>query len=155
MVAVGGRGGGLPLPGGEVDATLSEMGLEPIAAALPSELSEGQRKLVGLARAVVGTPRLLCLDEPAAGLDTEESRVLGRRLRELGDRGISTLLIDHDMGLVLSICDRVVVLEFGAVIADGSPEAVRRDPAVVAAYLGSAVTPGQVVNTGPVREETA
>ncbi len=149
MVAVGGRGGGLPLPGGGVDATLSEMGLESIAAALPSELSEGQRKLVGLARAVVGTPRLLCLDEPAAGLDTEESRVLGRRLRELGDRGISTLLIDHDMGLVLSICDRVVVLEFGAVIADGSPEAVRRDPAVVAAYLGSAVTPAQVSTQAP------
>jgi ABC-type branched-subunit amino acid transport system ATPase component len=100
-VAVGDRGGVVPVPDGargDVDATLSEMGLEPIAAALPSELSEGQRKLVGLARAVVGTPRLLCLDEPAAGLDTEESRVLGRRLRELCDRGVSTLLIDHDMG---------------------------------------------------------
>ncbi|HEX3834576.1 MAG TPA: branched-chain amino acid ABC transporter permease/ATP-binding protein [Solirubrobacteraceae bacterium] len=151
-VAVGDRGGVVPLPGGtvdEVDATLSELGLGPIAAALPSELSEGQRKLVGLARAVVGAPRLLCLDEPAAGLDIEESRALGHRLRELCDRGISTLLIDHDMGLVLSICDRVVVLEFGTVIADGSPEAVRRDPAVIAAYLGSAATPAQVVDPAP------
>jgi branched-chain amino acid transport system ATP-binding protein len=75
--------------------------------------------------------------------------VLGRRLRELCDRGVSTLLIDHDMGLVLSICDRVVVLEFGTVIADGSPEAVRRDPAVIAAYLGSAATPAQVVDRAP------
>ena len=151
-VAVGDRGAVVPLPDGapgDVDATLSEIGLDSIAAALPSELSEGQRKLVGLARAVVGSPRLLCLDEPAAGLDTEESRVLGRRLRELCDRGVSTLLIDHDMGLVLSICDRVVVLEFGTVIADGSPEAVRRDPAVISAYLGSAATPAQVVNPGP------
>ncbi len=152
MVAVGDRGPSVPRPDGapgDVDATLAEMGFEPIAAALPSELSEGQRKLVGLARAVAATPRLLCLDEPAAGLDTEESRVLGRRLRELCDRGISTLLIDHDMGLVLSICDRVVVLEFGTVIADGPPEVVRGDPAVIAAYLGSAAAPPEVVNPAP------
>jgi branched-chain amino acid transport system permease protein len=151
-VAVGDHGRVVPLPDGgvdEADTTLAELGLEPIAAALPSELSEGQRKLVGLARAVVGAPRLLCLDEPAAGLDMEESRVLGRRLRELCDRGVSTLLIDHDMGLVLSICDRVVVLEFGTVIADGSPEAVRRDAAVIAAYLGSAATPAQVIDPAP------
>ncbi|MFZ1997484.1 MAG: ABC transporter ATP-binding protein, partial [Solirubrobacteraceae bacterium] len=132
-------------PGG-LEGTLAEMGLEPIAPALPSELSEGQRKLVGLARAVVAGPRLLCLDEPAAGLDTEESRVLGRRLRGLADRGVSTLLIDHDMGLVLSICDRVVVLEFGRVIANDVPEVVRRDPAVVAAYLGTAATPARAVD---------
>jgi branched-chain amino acid transport system ATP-binding protein len=121
-----------------VDTTLAALALEPVAAALPSELSEGQRKLVGLARAVVGRPRLLCLDEPAAGLDTSESEALGQQLRALADRGQSTLLIDHDMGLVLSICDRVVVLEFGQVIADDAPEVVRRDPAVVAAYLGGA-----------------
>jgi branched-chain amino acid transport system ATP-binding protein len=79
---------------------------------------------------------LLCLDEPAAGLDSRESEELGRSLRELADRGQSTLLIDHDMGLVLSICDRVVVLEFGRVIADGPPEAVRQNEQVIAAYLG-------------------
>ncbi|MBV9195668.1 MAG: ATP-binding cassette domain-containing protein [Solirubrobacterales bacterium] len=122
----------------EVDNVLALMGLEPIAEAMPHELSEGQRKLVGLARAVVGRPRLICLDEPAAGLDTRESQALGRRLRELADRGQSTLLIDHDMGLVLGICDRVVVLEFGKVIANDVPEVVRADPAVIAAYLGSA-----------------
>ncbi len=121
-----------------IEAVLTRMGLAPVAAAMPAELSEGQRKLVGLARAVVGAPELLCLDEPAAGMDTRESQALGRRLRELADQGQSTLLIDHDMGLVLGICDRVVVLEFGRVIANGAPEVVRRDAAVMAAYLGSA-----------------
>ncbi len=122
----------------DVEAVLTRMGLAPVAEAMPPELSEGQRKLVGLARAVVSGPALLCLDEPAAGMDTRESQALGRRLRELADHGQSTLLIDHDMGLVLGICDRVVVLEFGRVIADGAPDVVRRDPAVMAAYLGSA-----------------
>ena len=122
----------------DVENVLRLMGLEPVAEAYPHELSEGQRKLVGLARAVVGRPHLLCLDEPAAGLDTNESELLGRRLRDLADRGQSTLLIDHDMGLVLGICDRVVVLEFGKVIANDVPEVVRTDPAVIAAYLGSA-----------------
>jgi branched-chain amino acid transport system permease protein len=131
----------------DIERVLTEMGLAPVAAAMPAELSEGQRKLVGLARAVVGRPQLLCLDEPAAGMDTRESQALGRRLRELADRGQSTLLIDHDMGLVLGICDRVVVLEFGRVIANGAPEAVRRDPAVMTAYLGSAAEAAAVVDT--------
>jgi branched-chain amino acid transport system permease protein len=122
----------------DIEAVLTQMGLAPVAEAMPAELSEGQRKLVGLARAVVGHPGLLCLDEPAAGMDTRESQALGRRLRELADQGQSTLLIDHDMGLVLGICDRVVVLEFGRVIANDAPEVVRRDAAVMAAYLGSA-----------------
>jgi ABC-type branched-subunit amino acid transport system ATPase component len=117
---------------------LRAFGLEEHADAVPSELSQGERKLVGVARAYAASPRVLCLDEPAAGLDTLESEVLGRHLREIVDRGIAMLLVDHDMGLVLSISDYVVVLEFGKVIAHGSPETVRRDPAVVSAYLGSA-----------------
>jgi branched-chain amino acid transport system ATP-binding protein len=104
----------------------------------PADLSQGQRKLVGIARAVAMRPRLLLLDEPAAGLDTGESEELGRRLRGLVDSGSTMLLIDHDMGLVLSICDVIVVLEFGKVIATGPPDVVRRDPTVVTAYLGSA-----------------
>jgi branched-chain amino acid transport system ATP-binding protein len=116
------------------------------APAMPDQLPEGTRKLVGVARALAGEPRLLCLDEPAAGLDARESEELGRSLRELANRGQSTLLIDHDMGLVLSICDRVVVLEFGRVIADGPPEAVRQNERVIAAYLGGGA---QVKETTP------
>jgi branched-chain amino acid transport system ATP-binding protein len=131
------------LPGagsGEVDPVLELLGLEPFADELPSELSQGQRKLVGIGRALVAKPRLVCLDEPAAGLDTYESEQLGRRLRTLGDGGQAMLLVDHDMGLVLGICDEVVVLEFGQVIARGAPEVVRRDPLVITAYLGSAAS---------------
>jgi branched-chain amino acid transport system ATP-binding protein len=109
--------------------------------AMPDELSEGARKLVGVARALAGRPRLLCLDEPAAGLDARESEDLGRSLRGLADQGQTTLLIDHDMGLVLGICDRVIVLEFGRVIADGPPDVVRRDGRVIAAYLGGGGEP--------------
>jgi branched-chain amino acid transport system permease protein len=120
----------------DADEVLDLVGMAWAADAMPDQLSEGQRKLVGVARALAGNHRLLCLDEPAAGLDTRESGGLGRCLRALADRGQSTLLIDHDMGLVLGICDRVIVLEFGRVIADDEPEAVRRDPRVIAAYLG-------------------
>jgi branched-chain amino acid transport system ATP-binding protein len=122
----------------QVDTALAIFGLERRGEAMPEELSQADRKLVGVARALAGAPRLLCLDEPAAGLDSIESEALGRHLREIADRGTATLLVDHDMGLVLSISDYVVVLEFGEVIAEGTPDVVRRDPRVVSAYLGSA-----------------
>ncbi len=99
-----------------------------------------QRKLVGIGRALAAEPRLLCLDEPAAGLDAREGEALAHHLREVVDAGTPLLLVDHDMGLVLGISDYVVVLEFGKVIAQGPPEAVRRDPLVVKAYLGSAAS---------------
>ena len=121
-----------------IDETLAMFDLTWAAKANPADLSQGYRKLVGVARALAARPRLLMLDEPAAGLDTRESEVLGSRLRAVADAGQSTLLIDHDMSLVLSICDRVVVLEFGELIAAGAPEAVQRDPRVIAAYLGGA-----------------
>ncbi|HEY0935518.1 MAG TPA: branched-chain amino acid ABC transporter permease/ATP-binding protein [Trebonia sp.] len=129
--------------------TLALVGMDWAAEAEPAQLSSGQRKLVGVSRALVAKPKLLCLDEPAAGLDTAESEELGVTLRKLADQGQSMLLIEHDMGLVLGICDRVVVLEFGQVIAEGTPEEVRRDPRVIAAYLGSDVDPAP---PGPAEE---
>jgi branched-chain amino acid transport system ATP-binding protein len=137
---------------GEAEPVLELLDLQGIADAMPSELSQGQRKLVGIARALVVEPRLVCLDEPAAGLDTRESQDLGRRLRRLADGGQAMLLVDHDMGLVLGICDEVVVLEFGRVIAGGAADEVRRDPKVVAAYLGSAASelaPGDLAAAAP------
>jgi ABC-type branched-subunit amino acid transport system ATPase component len=125
-----------------VDESLEVVELGWASEIMPAELSQGQRKVAGVARAIAMRPRLLCLDEPAAGLDTTESEELGRRLRRLADGGTTMLLIDHDMGLVLGICDRVYVLEFGTLIAAGSPDAVRRDPRVVTAYLGAAAVPG-------------
>jgi len=122
----------------EIDRALDLVELGWAAELMPDELSQGQRKLVGVARAIAPGPRLLLLDEPAAGLDTSESEELGRRLRALAHEGSSMLLIDHDMGLVLGVCDRIVVLEFGKVIASGTPDEVRRDRRVVEAYLGSA-----------------
>jgi branched-chain amino acid transport system ATP-binding protein len=121
----------------QIDGALRVFGLEGLGEAMPSDLSQAHRKLVGVARALAAAPRLLCLDEPAAGLDVVESEALGRDLREIVDRGTAMLLVDHDMGLVLSISDYVVVLEFGKVIARGTPEAVRSDPNVINAYLGS------------------
>ena len=103
----------------QVDDALRIVRARGLSEAMPSELSQAHRKLVGVARALAASPRLLCLDEPAAGLDTLESEALGRHLREIVDRGTTMLLVDHDMGLVLSISDYVVVLEFGEVIADG------------------------------------
>ena len=84
---------------------------------MPAELSHGRRKLVGVARALAMRPRLVLMDEPAAGLDTDESLAFGERVAALPGRGVTVLLVDHDMGLVLSLCDRIVVLDFGRVIA--------------------------------------
>jgi branched-chain amino acid transport system ATP-binding protein len=124
-------------PRDDVDWALELCGLTDVAKRLPTELSHGRRKLVGVARALAQRPRLVLLDEPAAGLDTDESRELGEHLRALPAEGVTVLLVDHDMGLVLSVCDEVVVLDFGAVIARGTPEQIRTDETVMTAYLGS------------------
>jgi branched-chain amino acid transport system ATP-binding protein len=123
--------------GEAVDWALEQCGLIDVADRMPTELSHGRRKLVGVARALAQRPRLVLMDEPAAGLDTDESVELGKHLRALPDEGVTVLLVDHDMGLVLSICDEVVVLDFGEVIARGTPAQIRADEAVISAYLGS------------------
>lgn len=123
-----------------VQQALALVGLEAMAERRPDELSLGQQKLAGVARAVVGSTRVLLLDEPAAGLDTEESADFGRELRRIASSGLGVLLIDHDMTLVLDVCDKVYVMDFGRIIASGTPSEVSGDEHVVAAYLGSPVT---------------
>jgi branched-chain amino acid transport system ATP-binding protein len=103
---------------------------------MPDTLAYGLRKRVALARALVGRPRLLLLDEPASGLSEKELPELGDLIRELAaDAGV--VVIEHRMDLVMSVCDAIAVLDFGRVIASGTPGQVQADPAVTAAYLGA------------------
>jgi branched-chain amino acid transport system ATP-binding protein len=119
-----------------VDAAFDVLGISALADTMPTELSQGQRKLIGVARALAAQPKLVCLDEPAAGLDSAESQQLGAQLRRMVDTGVTIFLVDHDMGLVLSVCDYIYVIEFGQLIAQGTPTEIRNDDRVIAAYLG-------------------
>jgi branched-chain amino acid transport system ATP-binding protein len=92
-----------------------------------------------VARALATSPKLLLLDEPASGLDEQESEQLGQLLRQLRDRGITVLVVEHDMSLVMGVCDEVYVLDLGVNIASGKPEQVRTNPEVIRAYLGAQV----------------
>jgi ABC-type branched-subunit amino acid transport system ATPase component/branched-subunit amino acid ABC-type transport system permease component len=120
-----------------LERTLALLGLSQVADRPAAELSQGQRQLVSVARALVGRPRVLLLDEPAGGLDTVESHWLGERLRDIRDSGVTILMVEHDMSLVLSLCDEIYVLNFGEIIAHGTPAEIRANRKVAQAYLGT------------------
>ncbi|WP_243058135.1 branched-chain amino acid ABC transporter permease/ATP-binding protein [Nocardioides sp. SR21] len=129
-----------------LEETLELLGLSDVAEVPVAELSQGRRQLVSIGRALIGNPRVLLLDEPAGGLDSRESQWLGQRLRTLRDSGVTILLIDHDMHLVLNLCDDIYVLNFGKVIAHGVPAQIRADRTVAEAYLGSTHADQEVVS---------
>lgn len=126
---------------GHVDPVVVEalqaVGLVDVGETLARDLTLGQQKLVGVARALVGNCQILLLDEPAAGLDSQESLDFADRIRDVAGNGPGVLLIDHDMSLVLGVCDRIYVMEFGEIIFSGTPDEARIDPEVIAAYLGA------------------
>ena len=115
---------------------LGFMGLAKKADELAANLSYGDQRRLEIARAMATQPKLICLDEPAAGFNPQEKRVLMDLIRKVRDQGFTVLLIEHDMRLVMGVTDRIVVLEFGKKIAEGTPAEIRDNPAVIAAYLG-------------------
>ena len=123
---------------GRSQAVLEELGIQQYAGRLPGSLPYPVRKRVALARALVSEPELLLLDEPASGLSNDEMAELGELITGFTER-MAVMLVEHHMDLVMSVCHRITVLDFGKVIATGTPEQVRRDPAVLAAYLGNEV----------------
>lgn len=117
---------------------LSFVGLDQFADVPAGDLPYGEQRRLEIARALAAEPQLLLLDEPAAGMNETESAALVRLIRRIRDElGVTVLLIEHDMQVVMNICDRINVLNFGQLLATGTPEEIRNDPAVIEAYLGS------------------
>jgi branched-chain amino acid transport system ATP-binding protein len=127
------------------DAILERVGLTAVADVRVTSLPTGQGRLVELGRALACQPEVLLLDEPASGQDDEETSSFGRLLTELARDGTAVVLVEHDMSLVMEICDTVHVLDLGQMIASGDCASVQADPAVLEAYLGTSRAPDEVV----------
>ena len=124
----------------EALTTLDSVGLRDQRDRYPDELASGQLRLLEIARGLAARPKLLLLDEPAAGLNKSETKRLERTLLEIRDAGTAVLLVEHDVDLVLRVSDHVTVLDFGKTLAYGTPAVIRKDPAVQAAYFGTSDT---------------
>ena len=120
----------------DVDGLLERVGIAAYADERADSIPTGVARLLELARCLAGDPQLLLLDEPSSGQDETETETFGELLRELASEGRGVLMVEHDMDLVMSVCDEVHVLDFGAVIATGTPAEIRTDPMVQQAYLG-------------------
>jgi len=136
-------------PSAFVDAILDRVGLRAVADAPVDALSTGLARLVELGRALATQPRLLLLDEPGSGLDERETEALGALLLSLCAEGMAILLVEHDIELVMRVCSHIYVLDFGRVIADGTPAEIRGSTAVQAAYLGADIVHPSDLRGGP------
>jgi branched-chain amino acid transport system ATP-binding protein len=144
-------------PAANARGVLAQVGLAALAHQPADTLPTGQARLLELARALATKPRLLLLDEPSSGLSEAESEELGDLLCRLADAGMGVLLVEHDMGLVMRVCSQINVLDFGSVLAVGTPADIRADDRVRAAYLGAVDDPAEILlpvpdtlSTGPV-----
>jgi len=142
--------GGDPDPAVEVELILERLDLGPLAEQPVGALPTGHARLVELGRALAARPSILLLDEPASGLDDSETDTFGELLVTLAANGLGILLVEHDVALVMRVCTELSVLDFGQVIASGTPESVRANEAVLSAYLGTA--PAAAVAPAPPRE---